>query len=98
MIAITSVTTTIGRGQRTTAVPTLRQPRVESSRLASSTPNRDPTARTAGANVNAAATITKSAIAQGKPIELKYGNVHMVRHMHAPATVNPEPRITCDTP
>src|SRR5262245_10205432 len=98
MTATTDVATMIGFGQRTTTVPTLRQPRVDSSRLGSSSPNRDPTTSIAGARVSAAATTTNSEIAQGSAILVKYGSVVNDRHIHAPAIVNPEPRMTCQTP
>lgn len=58
----------------------------------------DPTVRIAGASVSAAAMITKTEIAQGKPMVLKYGSVVKLRHMVAPAIVKPEPRMTCETP
>src|ERR1700752_901163 len=96
--AIAHVTTMIGLGQRTTAVPTLRQPRVESARFGSNRPTLDPTTTTAGASVSAANTITNSAIAQGNPMVWKYGSRVALRHSKAPAMVRPEPRITCETP
>lgn len=96
--AIAAVTTMIGLGQRTTAVPTLRQPRTSIARLGSNRPNREPTARIAGARVSAANTMTTIAIAQGNPMVWKYGNRAAVRHRQAPAMVRPEPRMTCETP
>nr|CRL53664.1 hypothetical protein CPGR_00943 [Mycolicibacterium fortuitum subsp. fortuitum DSM 46621 = ATCC 6841 = JCM 6387] len=61
----------IGIGQRTTAVPTLRHPLADSSRLGSSRPNFDATVSTAGASVSAAAMITKIAMAHGRPMVWK---------------------------
>ena len=61
----------IGLGQRTVAVPTLRQPLVFIMRLGSSSPKRLATTRIAGATVIAAATTMISAIADGNARELK---------------------------
>ncbi|CQA05029.1 Uncharacterised protein [Mycobacteroides abscessus] len=65
MIAIKLVNTMIGMGQRTTDVPTLRQPVVDSLPRGSRSPNLEATVNTAGANVSAAATITSTEIAHG---------------------------------
>src|SRR5712671_1942155 len=98
MMAIAAVTTMIGLGQRTTVVPTLRQPRVLGARLGSNRPNREPTTTIAGATVRAKNTTTNSAIAQGNPMVWKYGNLVAVRHRQAPAMVKPDPKMTWDTP
>ncbi|CPU63988.1 Uncharacterised protein [Mycobacteroides abscessus] len=97
-MAITLVSTMIGMGQRTTDVPTLRQPVVDSLPRGSRSPNLEATVNTAGANVSAAATITSTEIAHGSAMLWKYGSVVMVRHRHAPTMVRPDPRMTCETP
>ena len=57
----------MGSGQRTTMVPTRRQPRTLISRLGSNRPNRLPTVRTAGPSVIATATAASIPTAQGMP-------------------------------
>src|ERR1700719_303074 len=64
----------IGPGQRTTAVPTRRHPRVFIFRLGSSSPNRLAEVIRAGAMVSAAATATSIPIARGTPSVWKYGS------------------------
>ena len=88
----------MGSGQRTTAVPTRRQPRTLSNRLGSNTPKRLPTVNTAGPNVSATATATSIPTAHGMPMVWKYGIRAKLRQNVAPAIVKPEPRMTCAVP
>ena len=88
----------IGAGQRTTAVPTRRQPRTLCSRLGSNRPNPLPTAMTAGIRVSATATATSMPIAQGAPTVWKTGNRAKLRQYVRPAMVRPDARTTWATP
>ena len=88
----------MGPGQRTTAVPTFRQPRMRMVRLGSSRPNRVATVITAGPRVSAANTTTIMPTASGIPSDRKYGSRVKCRQNVAPAIVKPDPRITWTVP
>ncbi|SKS18614.1 Uncharacterised protein [Mycobacteroides abscessus subsp. abscessus] len=95
--AMIMVTARIGPGQRTMAVPTLRQVRFLMVRLDSSSPNFVATSSTAGPMVSDAATTTSMPMAHGTPKDSKYGRRVNFRQNVAPAMVRPDPRITCET-
>ncbi|PQM44605.1 hypothetical protein C1Y40_05237 [Mycobacterium talmoniae] len=60
-----------GPGHRTIVVPIRRQARIRIARLGSTSPNRLPTATTAGPSVSATATATSIPTAQGTPSDWK---------------------------
>src|SRR3954466_3128666 len=86
--------TNTGAGQRTTAVPTLRQNRLWGGRLDSYRPARLPRYNTAGPSVTAMATTTTMPIATGAPMVAKYGSRVKLRQYVAPAIVRPDPTMT----
>ena len=93
------VATRIGPGQRTTAAPTLRQPRMRMARLGSSSlPKRVTTLMMATISTTPASMTTNMPIARGTPSVWKYGNRVKLRQNVAPAIVNPDPSTTCAVP
>src|ERR1700677_3178255 len=82
----------MGAGQRTTAGPIRRHPRVFISRLGSKSPKWVPRVSTAGARVSAAASETRMPIAAGMPRVWKYGSRVKLRQNTPPAAGAPEPK------
>ena len=88
-------------GQRASARPPCRPaaiPRTLIFRLGSNSPNRLPTAITAGTSVSATATATIMPTAQGMPRVWKYGIRAKLRQNVAPAIVKPEAKDNVGDP
>ena len=92
------VTSRIGPGQRTIAVPIRRHRCVLIWRLGSSSPKCRPMTSMAGASVRAATTAIRTPDAAGTPRLWKYGSRVKVRQNTAPAIVRPEPKMICAVP